>query len=115
MKAIISKIAIRKAAAITLLAVSTVSSFAMLGDGRERKPKTKTLLTQSNIKYTGTFSLKSGYNYRGQRVFDLNKTEKFIDLNTVVTYQKGNTTYIIPLKKKVYVSGNIQNGIILRH
>lgn len=24
-------------------------------------------------------------------------------LNTVVTYQKGNTTYIMPLKKKVFL------------
>lgn len=114
MKAIISKIALRKAMAITLLAVSTVSSFAMLGDGRDRKLKPKTLMTQSSSNYRGNFSLKSGYQYRGQKVFDLNKPEKYINLNTTVTYQKGNTTYIIPLKKKVYVSG-AGNGIVLHH
>ncbi len=26
---------------------------------------------------------------------------RYINLNTVITYQKGNTTYIMPLKKKV--------------
>jgi hypothetical protein len=48
----------------------------------------------------GTFSLKSGYTYRGSHVIN-SKNQKYINLNTVVSYQRGHTTYVLPMKKKV--------------
>ena len=95
------RIVCRKLAVILLLAVSAVTAFATLGDGKSGNVKPKrSLLSDKNISFTGTFSLKSGYTFRGSQVINT-QSERFINLNTVVTYQKGHTTYILPLKKKV--------------
>jgi len=36
-------------------------------------------------------------------VINNNSEKKYIRLNTVVTVQKGNVSYIVPLKKKVLI------------
>ncbi len=93
----------RKLATIFLITAS-VGAFATLGDGGgKKKLNTKqNILTHKpsyNYKY---FSLKTGYDYRGSMVFSKSKPQsKFIMMNTVVTYQKGNTTYILPMKKRL--------------
>ena len=99
----LGKILRRKVVVILLLAISAVTAFATLGDGKSGKVKSKrSLLSDRNIVSTG-FSLKSGYTFRGNQVINT-QTERYINLNTVVTYQKGNTTYILPLKKKVMLN-----------
>jgi hypothetical protein len=99
----LGKIVYRKLAVILLLAISAATAFATLGDGKSGsiKPK-RSLLSDRNITSAG-FSLKSGYTFRGNQVINT-QTERYINLNTVVTYQKGNTTYILPLKKKVMLN-----------
>jgi hypothetical protein len=92
--ATIKRIIKRKLVTAVLVTVS-LAAFATLGDGGKKGPSTETVINRLNAK---TFSLKTGYNYRANTVFT---TTKFITLNTVVTYQKGNATYVLPLKKKV--------------
>ena len=80
-------------------------SFASMG-GRGVKPKTSPLL---NLGFTPTkpnsiFTLKAGPTYRGSTLFNEIKTDNAIQLNSIVTYQKGNTTYILPYKHKISVS-----------
>ncbi len=92
----------RKLTTLLLIATS-VAAFATLGDGGSKKTslKNRTFLSSRPIYSYKTFSLKTGYNYRGKTVFSAPKTEgKYIQLNNVVTYQKGNATYILPMKKK---------------
>jgi hypothetical protein len=100
----LGKILRRKLVVILLLAVSVVTAFATLGDGKSGtiKPK-RSLLSDRNITPSGNFSLKSGYIFRGSQVINT-QNERYINLNTVVTYQKGNATYILPLKKKVMLN-----------
>ena len=83
----------RKLATAVLVTVS-LAAFATLGDGGGSKKNTRSFNSKS-------FSLKSTYNYRGNAVFSTPCTNKFITLNTVVTYQKGNSTYILPMKRKI--------------
>lgn len=93
----------KKLAAICLVTAAGIGAFATLGDGKSKTadaPK-KSLLSARTAVHTGTFSLRSGYTYRGNEVIDLNGNKKYIRLNTVVTLQKGKTTYTVPLKKKV--------------
>jgi hypothetical protein len=94
------RIVCRKLAVILLLAVSAVTAFATLGDGKSGNVKAKRSLLSDRKTLTGSFSLKSGYTFRGSQVINT-QSERYINLNTVVTYQKGHTTYILPLKKKV--------------
>ncbi len=104
----ISKRSLRKFAILFLLAASTIGAFATLGTpGRNKKAKAgKSLLSNKTSTYTGTFSLQSGYSFRGSQVISTQEN-KYINLNTVVTYQQGHTTYIMPLKKKVALKGKI--------
>ncbi len=89
---------------ITLLFVGvSFAAFATLGDGGKRNSvRTRSMLSTPSVPVNfKTFSLKSGYNYRGNMLFKTENTSHFVLLNTVMTYQKGNATYIIPLKKKL--------------
>jgi hypothetical protein len=97
----------RKFAILFLLATSTIGTFAMLGTpGRGKKGNSsKSLLSIRSTTPTGTFSLQSGYNFRGSQV--ITQENKYINLNTMVSYQKGHTTYMMPLKKRVALNGRV--------
>ncbi|MBL0130768.1 MAG: hypothetical protein IPP43_06340 [Chitinophagaceae bacterium] len=101
---IVWKVVTRKLAVFLLLAVSGAGAFATLGDGKKKSGSSKSsFLSYKSMARPGSFSLRSGYAYRGNEV--INTTEKkYIRLNTTVTSQKGNTTYIVPLKKKVILN-----------
>lgn len=100
----ISKSIGKKLAVLLLIAVSAAASFATLGDGNKNSTSSKASLLSSKALKPGYFSLKSGYIYRGNQVISLQSQQKYINLNTTVTYQKGNITYIVPLKKKVILN-----------
>jgi hypothetical protein len=91
----------KKLAILLLLSATAAGSFATLGDGKKKSSSNKPLLSNRTAT-PGYFSLKSGYTYRGNHV--ISNEKKYINLNTVVTLQKGNTTYVLPLKKKVLIS-----------
>ncbi len=91
----------RKAVTLTLIALSAYAAYATLGDGKS-KGKKKSLLNNKTVVTPGKFSLRSGYQYRGSQVINQSKTNNTITLNSVVTYQKGRMTYIVPLKTTVF-------------
>ena len=103
-KSNISKFVGRKLAVVVLIAISAAASFATLGDGKKKSTSHKSSLLSSKTMKPGSFSLKSGYTYRGNQVINSQPQNRFISLNITVTYQKGNTTYIVPLKKKVILN-----------
>ncbi len=90
----------KKLAAFILIGVSA-AAFATLGDGKVKTTKpSKSLLSNKSQAGTATFSLRSGYEFRGNQVFS-KKEERYVNLNTTLSFQKGHTTYIVPMKKKV--------------
>ncbi len=93
--------------ATAVFITASLAAFATLGEkGRDgsKKVHQRTLLsTKTYPSDFRTFSLKSGYNYRGSHILSTPLQNRLITLNTtVVTYQKGNNTYILPLKKKAF-------------
>jgi hypothetical protein len=85
-----------------MICVSAVC-FATLGDGKQKRTSGKqSLLTPRPTYNYKQFSLRSTYQYRGS---DLLKapipSNNLLKGSSLVTYQKGNTTYILPMKKKV--------------
>jgi len=104
-KLTLGRILSRKLAVILLLVISAAGAYATLGDGKSKSglPKSSLLSDRSLLKQ-GSFSLKSGYSFRGNQVINFNTGKKYIQLNTVVTVQKGNISYIVPLKKKVILN-----------
>jgi hypothetical protein len=94
------KCLLKKKIATAVLITASVAAFATIGDGGGKKGQKSTY--SSKFSYSAkNFSLRSGYNYKGNNILNTQNTPKFIVLNTPVTYQKGSTTYVMPLKKKV--------------
>jgi len=92
----IKKLIKRKLTTAVLVTASVAAFATSIGDGPKKGAKTAPeKLTAKN------FSLKQTYDYRNDLMANSKKNSRFIMLNTVVTYQKGNATYILPLKKKV--------------
>lgn len=93
-----------------LLFASAAGAFATLGDGKKSEGPKNSFSTKMTT-HPGSFSLRSGYHYRGSQLFNTAAEKKYINLNTVVKVQKGNATYIVPLKKKVILQNvKIQIG-----
>jgi hypothetical protein len=93
---------LRRKLATAICVTASFAAFATLGDGGKKTTSNPNLLSYKTPSKIHSFSLKSGYNYRGNNLLN-NTGDRSIMLNTVVTYQKGNTTYILPLKKKVFL------------
>jgi hypothetical protein len=89
---------IKRKLVTAVLVTASVAAFATLGDGGKKGKSSAG--TTSGTAVTKGISLRSSFNYRGNHLFTSNQP-KYITLNTTVTYQKGNSTYIVPLKKKV--------------
>ena len=99
----ISKHVIRRKLATILFVVASVAAFATLGEGGEKRihQSQKLLSTKPGFYNYKNFTLKSHYNWRGNTVLSNTHETKYITLNNVISYQKGNSTYILPMKKKV--------------
>ncbi|TMI95090.1 MAG: hypothetical protein E6H06_07610 [Bacteroidetes bacterium] len=104
----------RRCTAFFLLAASAISAFAILGD-KGRTPRNHSFLSNQHLTInTASFSLKSNYNFRGSQIINTARSSEYIDLNTTITYQKGNTTYIVPLKKKIFITTS-NAGFTINH
>ena len=104
----------RRATVAFLLAASAISAFAILGD-KGKTPKSHSFLSVQNFTISpGSFSLKSNYHYRGSQVINTGRSNQYISVNTVLTYQKGNSTYIVPLRKKIFIT-TTNAGFTINH
>jgi hypothetical protein len=104
---LISKTICKKLAILVTFAAITCGAFATLGDGKSKNGKSsRPLLSVKKTVNPGLFSLQSGYTFRGNQVINTEE-DKYLNLNTFITYQQGRTTYIMPLKKKVILNGKI--------
>jgi hypothetical protein len=85
-----------------LVAVAALAFASMGGGGNKKSKPAKTDFVP--IRTTNGFTLKAGPSYRGSMTFGQEKNKNIISFNSVVTYQKGNTTYILPYKYKMQAS-----------
>jgi hypothetical protein len=100
-KTILVKFLGRKMLVIALITSTAIAGFAALGDGKTASTSDRPLRSLlTNKSQTNSFTLRSGFKFRGNQVINTN-TQKYVNLNMVLTYQKGNMTYVLPLKKKV--------------
>lgn len=94
-RTILKKILTRKLTTLFLVGLS-LAAFATLGDGKAKKKSS--LLNSKPAIIPGKFSLKSGYQYRGSQIINQKRDNNSFTRNSLVTYQKGNMTYILPVK-----------------
>jgi hypothetical protein len=108
-KTIFKQVLTRKVATLILIGLS-FAAFATLGDGKSKGKKSSLLNSKLTIT-PGRFSLKSGYQYRGSQIINQQKDNNSFTRNSLVTYQKGNMTYILPVKTIVPQKIKISVGI----
>ena len=97
-----SKIA-KKILLLGILTGTMLVSFADRGIGK--KSKTKVLLninTNNSFRNSISFNLKAGLKYKGSLLSNTQQTNSLTSTE-LVTYQKGNSIYIVPYKQKVIV------------
>ena len=81
-------------------------TFASKGGGGDKKNKTVPLKTEfTPIRTTGNFTLKSSPNYSGSFFVGQERTRSTISFNSLVTYEKGNSIFIMPYRYKVNIPG----------
>lgn len=94
---------------ITMLSVILVGTmlFSYADRGINKKVKNKVKLnisTNNNFKKALSLNLKTGLKYKGSLIAAPDNNNISAISNKLVTYQKGNTIYIIPYKQKIIVS-----------
>lgn len=91
-------------ATISFLCLYGVVFGSFVGTVGDKNNDSKNTKVYSNLKNTMQFSLKNGMMYRGNKILSTQRTEKSVIFNSVVTYHKGNTIYIIPFKQSTFLS-----------
>lgn len=84
---------------LAFFAVIILSHAALAVDGIIIKSKSSKA-SFSNIKKNLTLNLNAGFTYSGNRSFGFRKVGKENMFNSVISYQKGNITYMIPYKNR---------------
>lgn len=75
-----------------------VIALASSGGGKKKSSSSLGLIP---VRANGTFSLKSKPSYAGSHVFSTVNLKNSTVYRSVITYQKGNTTFIIPTKYRL--------------
>lgn len=91
----------------------SIVNIAVADRGVVKKNKNKTILniaTNSfSIRNSIVNNFKLGLSYKGSLLTKTNIVGTNLMVNSIMTYQKGNTTYIIPYKQKIIIS-DIKQG-----
>ena len=91
-------------AALSMLLIAVVAiAFASKGGG-DKKKNVISKAEFAPINISSAFTLRNGISFMGSHVFNQQRERANISVNTVVTYQNGNTIYIMPYKYKVSIS-----------
>lgn len=86
-----------------LLVALSISLGVFAVDGIVMKSKS-TKSSFSNMKKNLTLSLREGFYYKDNKSFGYRKNGGISAFNSVITYQKGNVTYIMPYRNKVILN-----------
>jgi len=104
---------IRQAVISTLLLTIVGLAFASKGGGGDKKNNRNIPLKTefTPIRTTGNFTLKSTPAYSGSFFLGQEKTKTTVSFNTLVTYEQGNSIFIMPYKYKVDMPGVTDGSI----
>lgn len=80
-----------------------ILAFASKGGG-DKKKNIASRADFAPINISSAFTLRNGISYMGSHIFSQQKEKASFSVNTVVTYQNGNTIYIMPYKYKVSIA-----------
>ncbi|HXB94523.1 MAG TPA: hypothetical protein VNU70_05170 [Puia sp.] len=98
---------------VSALLITVVSlTFASKGGGGEKEKKASNNLKTNftPVRTTAGFTLKAGPTFSGNYFLNAEKKADYVSFNTLVTYQKGNSTYIMPYHYKINTSMYLNNS-----
>ena len=108
----------KKLMIVTLMICTVQMSMASFTGSSDKRSNTIFSLKNFNKNFYKTvspFSLRAGFTFKGFQVISQKKEANGdITLNSMMRYEKGNTTYIYPYKHKVSVSKFITPSLGLR-
>jgi hypothetical protein len=91
----------------TALTGVLLPSFADRGIGKKKNKVILNIKTPTTFASSLKFNLRNGMKYTGSSLLKplgITKTTALNSFNTLVTYQKGKSIYIVPMKQKVLVA-----------
>lgn len=97
---------IKKASIILALVSVTLATFADKGAGKKSKVKTAMNITTTattTLRSSVLYNIKNGLTYKGSLLANRKVVNNTVTNNSLMSFQKGNTTYIIPYKNKMTV------------
>jgi hypothetical protein len=103
----------RRTLVSTLLIAVVGLTFASKGGGGEKKKDANSIPLKTSftpIRTTNGFTLKAGPAYTGSYVLGTEKTPAYVSFHTLITYEKGNSIYIMPYQYKMSSSVYLHNG-----
>jgi hypothetical protein len=80
-----------------------LTTFADRGVGKKKAKVSLNIVNNTTFSKSLSFNLKTGLKYKGSLLSSIETNKNSILYNTLITYQKGNTIYIIPYKQKIVV------------
>jgi hypothetical protein len=93
-----------------MIGAVVIAAVASSGGGK-KKSETPLKPLYTPIRTTNGFTLKAGPAYAGSHLFSSERNRNFITYRTVVTYQKGNTIYILPQQVRVNTNPSFKNNL----
>jgi hypothetical protein len=95
-----SNLARKTAICFGLITIAAIT-FGSSGGGGKNKNTLPFSNDFTTIRTSGGFTLKAGPVYRGSQLLNMQKQNDAVLLTSVVTYQRGNTTFILPYKYRM--------------
>ncbi|MEP7259256.1 MAG: hypothetical protein ABI687_12725 [Flavitalea sp.] len=92
---------LRKSIICSSLLIGVVIFALASSGGGKKKSSTAPLAAFTPVHASGGFTLRSNPAYAGSRMFNARSDKQYTMVNSLVTYQKGNTTYIVPARYKI--------------
>jgi len=80
-----------------------LTSLADRGVGKNKKKISLNISTAGSVSKNLSFNLKSGLKYKGSLLNRVESSKNSLSYSSLITYQKGNTIYIVPYKQKILV------------
>lgn len=88
----------------TLFSCIAIAAIADRGVFKRKTNKIKINITPLNsLKKSIPFNLKSGLTYKGSYLLSTQQVGNSLYNNTLISYKKGNTIYILPYKQKILI------------
>jgi len=93
----------KKILLLGILTGTMLVSFADRGIGKKSKKVILNVNTNNSFKNSISFNLKAGLKYKGSLLSNIQQQNKSLISTELVTYQKGNSIFIVPYKQKIIV------------